>query len=69
MLQGLVVLRWLPLLFGPFPPAAGHADLHDVGGATVHHDPLAPQAREDVLKETLQLLRGQGKLSARFDHM
>eukprot|EP00903_Cladosiphon_okamuranus_P015597 g14402.t1 len=67
--QGLVVLRWLPLLFGPFPPAAGHADLHDVGGATVHHDPLAHQEREDVLKETLQLLRGQSKLSARFDHM
>lgn len=63
-----MILRWLPLLFGPFPPAPGHADLHDVGGATVHHDPLAQQAREDVLRETLQLLRGQGKVSARFDY-
>ncbi|CAB1110578.1 unnamed protein product [Ectocarpus sp. CCAP 1310/34] len=63
-LQGLVILRWFPLMFCPFPPAEGHDDLHDVGGATVHHDPLSHNAREETLKETLALLRGQTKLTA-----
>ncbi|CAN0085936.1 unnamed protein product, partial [Ectocarpus sp. 8 AP-2014] len=66
-LQGLVILRWFPLMFCPFPPAEGHDDLHDVGGATVHHDPLSHNAREETLKETLALLRGQTKLTAVFD--
>ncbi|CAN0243908.1 unnamed protein product, partial [Ectocarpus fasciculatus] len=66
-LQGLVILRWFPLMFCPFPPAEGHDDLHDVGGATVHHDPLSHNAREETLKETLALLRGQAKLAAVFD--
>lgn len=54
-------------MFCPFPPAEGHDDLHDVGGATVHHDPLSHNAREETLKETLALLRGQTKLTAVFD--
>lgn len=59
MTQGLVILRWLPLMYCPFPPAPGHGDLHDIGGATVHHEPLNRSIREDLLAETLKLLRGQ----------
>lgn len=59
IMQGLVILRWLPLMFCPFPPAAGHGDLHDIGGATVHDDPLDRRTREGILAETLELLRGQ----------
>lgn len=55
-------------MFCPFPPAAGHNDLHDVGGATVHHDPLDHHAREEVMRETLNLLRAQNKLSTTFDN-
>lgn len=59
IVQGLVILRWLPLMYCPFPPAAGHGDLHDIGGATVHHEPLNRSTREDLFAETLKLLRGQ----------
>lgn len=63
IVQGLVILRWLPLMYCPFPPAAGHGDLHDIGGATVHHEPLSRSTREDLFAETLKLLRGQNNMS------
>lgn len=62
-----MILRWLPLLRCPLRPAPGHADLHDVGGATVHDQPLDNNTRHKVLQETLGLLRGQNKLAAMVD--
>lgn len=65
-----MLLRMWPLMKCPLPPAPGHDHLHDADGAKVHHDPLDSHSREEVMQETLKLLRGQsapeGNFAARY---
>ncbi|CAM9604930.1 unnamed protein product, partial [Ascophyllum nodosum] len=65
-IQGIVLLRMWPLFKCPLPPAEGHGNLHDIDGAKVHHAPLDEASREQVLQETLRLLRGQAAPEGTF---
>lgn len=60
--QGAVILRLIPLHFCPLPPKPGREHMHDLDGVAMDHHPLSRKEREEVMEETLRLLRGQGEM-------